>query len=46
MKSFDKHKKIKTVPLLCWDIYMEHLDKLLGRNYSFEKKKSYGFGKK
>lgn len=32
MKKQKKFKKITTVPLLCWDIYAEHLNTLLGRN--------------
>ena len=38
MKKLDKQKRIKTVPLLCWDIYMEHLDKMLGRSGTPKKK--------
>jgi hypothetical protein len=32
MKQVIKKVKGNTVPLLCWDIYAEHLDTLLGKN--------------
>jgi len=38
MKKFDSQKRIKTVPLLCWDIYMDHLDKMLGRSDNNKKR--------
>ena len=46
MKQMNKHKEIKTVPLLCWDIYVEHLDTLLGRDKIFGKGKNYLSSKK
>ena len=42
MKKQTKQKAIRTVPLLCWDIYSEHLDTLLGRNSLSPKKKLDG----
>ncbi len=46
MEKLNKQKKITTVPLLCWDIYAEHLDTLLGRNKVYEKKKPHPTSKK
>jgi hypothetical protein len=31
MKKLKKHKRTTSVPLLCWDIYAEHLNIQLGR---------------
>lgn len=32
MKKLNKKKRTASVPLLCWDIYAEHLNTLLGKN--------------
>jgi hypothetical protein len=42
IKQPKKIKKIKSVPLLCWDIYAEHLSMMMGKNkvvYQIEAKK-------